>query len=73
MWSKNLIDSATRARLDQAWNDLYASFEYHDNYLRLLASHYGFDLKGAGIAQMDKPRIAALPDEMPQICDPASA
>jgi mono/diheme cytochrome c family protein len=61
---ENLIDGATRARLDQAWNDLYASFEYHDNYLRLLASHFGFDLKGAGIAQMDKARIAALPAEM---------
>jgi mono/diheme cytochrome c family protein len=62
--AENLIDDATRARLDQAWNDLYASFEYHDNYLRLLAKHYGFDLKGAGIAQMDKARIAALPAEM---------
>jgi mono/diheme cytochrome c family protein len=61
---ENLIDGATRARLDQAWNDLYASFEYHDNYLRLLASHYGFDLKGAGIAQMDRARIAAMPAEM---------
>src|SRR5262245_3539177 len=61
---ENLIDDATRARLDQAWNDLYGSFEYHDNYLRLLASHFGFDLKGAGIAQMDKARIAALPAEM---------
>jgi mono/diheme cytochrome c family protein len=61
---ENLIDDATRARLDQAWNDLYASFEYHDNYLRLLASHFGFDLKGDGIAQMDKARIAALPAEM---------
>jgi len=61
---ENLIDGVTRARLDQAWNDLYASFEYHDNYLRLLASHFGFDLKGKGIAQMDKARIAALPAEM---------
>jgi mono/diheme cytochrome c family protein len=61
---ENLIDGATRARLDQAWNDLYASFEYHDNYLRLLASHFGFDLKGKGIAQMDKAQIAALPEEM---------
>ncbi|MGH9769643.1 MAG: DUF1587 domain-containing protein, partial [Blastocatellia bacterium] len=62
--AENLIDDATRARLDHAWNDLYASFEYHDNYLRLLAKHYGFDLKGNGIAQMDKARIAALPAEM---------
>jgi hypothetical protein len=61
---ENLIDDATRARLDQAWNDLYASFEYHDSYLRLLASHFKFDLKGDGIAQMDKARIAALPAEM---------
>ena len=37
---ENLIDDATRARLDQAWNDLYASFEYHDNYLRLLAKSF---------------------------------
>ncbi|MGH9853575.1 MAG: DUF1587 domain-containing protein, partial [Blastocatellia bacterium] len=61
---ENLVDDATRARLDHAWNDLYASFEYHDNYLRLLAKHYGFDLKGRGIAQMDKARIADLPAEM---------
>src|SRR5262245_9233464 len=61
---ENLIDDAARTRLDQAWNDLYASFEYHDNYLRLLASHFGFDLKGKGIAQMDKAQIEALPDEM---------
>jgi hypothetical protein len=61
---ENLIDGATRARLDQAWSDLYTSFEYHDNYLRLLASHYGFDLKGAGVAQTDNARIAALPPEM---------
>jgi hypothetical protein len=67
---ENLIDNATRARLDQAWNDLYASFEYHDNYLRLLARHYGFDLKGKGITQMDKAAISALPAEMRQYVIP---
>lgn len=61
---ENLIDAATRKRLDQAWHDLYASFEYHDNYLRLLAKHYNVDLKGQGITQMDKARIATLPAEM---------
>jgi mono/diheme cytochrome c family protein len=61
---ENMLDAATRARLDQAWNDLYASFEYHDNYLRLLAKHFSYDLKGKGIAQMDKAQIAALPAEM---------
>lgn len=61
---ENLIDEATRTRLNQSWNDLYASFEYHDNYLRLLAKHFNYDLKGKGIAQMDKVTIEALPAEM---------
>jgi len=61
---KYLIDDATRTRLDHAWNDLYASFEYHDNYLQLLAKHFGHDLKGRGIAQMNKAQIEALPAEM---------
>ncbi|MDQ3010206.1 MAG: DUF1592 domain-containing protein [Acidobacteriota bacterium] len=61
---ENLIDDSKRARLDNAWNDLYASFEYHDNYLRLLAKHYGYDLKGKGTAQMDKAAIEALPADM---------
>lgn len=61
---EHLVDEATRKRLDHAWNDLYASFEYHDNYLRLLAKHFKFDLKGKGIAQMNKAQISALPVEM---------
>src|SRR5262245_37765582 len=68
--AENLIDGATRARLEQAWNDLYASYEYHDNYLQLLAKHYGFDLKEKGIAQMDSAAIAALPAEMRQYVIP---
>jgi mono/diheme cytochrome c family protein len=70
---ENLIDGATRARLDHAWNDLYASFEYHDNYLRLLAKHFGFDLKEKGIADMDKSRIEALPAEMSKFVRPLRA
>ncbi len=67
---ENMLDLATRKRLDQAWNDLYASFEYHDNYLRLLAKHYGYDLKDKGIAQMDKAAIEALPAEMRKYVTP---
>src|SRR5262249_37013098 len=70
---ENLIDNATHARLNHAWNDLYASFEYHDNYLRLLASHFGVDLKGKGIAQMDRAQIAALPAEMRKFVIPLRA
>ena len=61
---QNLMDRATRTRLDHAWNDLYESFEYHDNYLRLLAKHFGVDLKGKGVAQMDRAAISALPVAM---------
>ena len=68
-----LVDDATRTRLDQAWMDLYASFEYHDNYLRLLASHFKFDLKGDGIAQMNRARIATLPAEMRKYVVPLRA
>lgn len=61
---ENILDDTTRKRLDQAWNDLYASFEYHDAYLNLLAKHFAYDLKGARIAQLDRVKIAALPAEM---------
>jgi hypothetical protein len=61
---ENLIDPATHVRLNNAWNDLYASFDYHDNYLRLLAKHFGVDFKGKGIAQMDRAAISALPAAM---------
>ncbi len=70
---ENLIDAATRRRLDQAWNDLYASFEYHNNYLRMLANHYGYDLKGDDITKMDKTRVATLPPEMRQYVSPLRA
>jgi mono/diheme cytochrome c family protein len=59
-----MLDSATQTRLDEAWNDLYASFEYHDHYLRLLAKHYNYNLDGKGMAQMDTAQIQALPVEM---------
>ncbi len=67
---ENLIDAPTKVKLNQAWNDLYSSFEYHDSYLRLLAKHYSFDLKGKGIADMDKANIAALPTDMQKYVTP---
>lgn len=70
---KYLLDDAMRARLNHAWNDVYASFEYHDNYLRLLAKHFNYDLKGKGLAAMDKAAIAALPAEMQKYVPPLRA
>ena len=60
---ENMMDDATRKRLDQAWNDVYASFAYHDQYLRLIAEHFKIDLKGNRIADMDAKALGALPDE----------
>src|SRR5262249_58415300 len=58
---QNILDDADRLRVDQAWNDLYSSFAYHDNYLDLIAKHYKLDLKGKHIADLDTAQIAALP------------
>jgi mono/diheme cytochrome c family protein len=66
----HLLDDATRTRLNQAWHDLYAAYEYHDNYLFLLAKHYHYDLNGKGIALMDKAAIAALPAAMQKYVTP---
>ena len=70
---ENMLDGPTKTRLNQAWNDLYSSFEYHTNYLRLLAKHFSYDLKGKGIAQMDKAQIEALPVEMRKYVTPLRA
>ena len=40
---EHILDASTRVKLDQAWNDLYASFDYHDAYLRLLANKFKVD------------------------------
>jgi hypothetical protein len=69
----NLLDEPQRTRLNHAWNDLYASFDYHDTYLRLLANKYKVDLKGAGITAMTPARIEGLPVEMRQYVRPLRA
>jgi len=61
---EHILDDATRVKLDQAWNDLYASFEYHDAYLRLLTNKFKVDLKGKSIVDFDEAGIEILPGEM---------
>jgi len=60
----NILDDASRKRVDQAWSDLYASFPYHDNYLSLIAEHYKYDLKGKHIGDLDKAHIDAMPADV---------
>jgi Protein of unknown function (DUF1592)/Protein of unknown function (DUF1588)/Protein of unknown function (DUF1587)/Protein of unknown function (DUF1585)/Protein of unknown function (DUF1595)/Cytochrome C oxidase, cbb3-type, subunit III len=60
---QNILDEATRAKVDQAWDDVYTSFEYHDHYLKLIAEHYKVDLKGKHINQLTKADFDAMPAE----------
>jgi hypothetical protein len=68
-----ILDAATRKRLDDAWSDLYASFDYHDAYLRLLAQKFKMDLKGKNMAQLDAAQIEALPAEPRKYIKPLRA
>ena len=35
-FTDNLVDGADRKRLNEAWNDLFSSWPYHDAYLGML-------------------------------------
>ena len=58
-----MLDNATRQQLEDAWADLYASFEYHDAFLDLLSNKYGFELNGKGIDELNDSEIEKLPAE----------
>ena len=60
-FTNNIVDGADRARLNQAWNDLFGSWPYHDAYLGMLADHYKLKLESRRMQDMDAARIAALP------------
>jgi hypothetical protein len=60
---QNILDDATRRRLDEAWADLLGSHEYHDVFLRFVAEKYKLDLGGRGIGQLDDDLIEQLPAE----------
>jgi len=59
-----MVDGDDRARLNQAWNDLFGSWPYHDAYLGMLADHYGVDLKGRKIQDFTPAEIAKLPEAL---------
>jgi mono/diheme cytochrome c family protein len=60
---EHVLDDATRKKVDDAWTDLYSSFEYHDHYVQLLAKHYNLDLKGKHISQLDEATLNSFPAE----------
>ncbi len=61
-FTENMVDGADRARLNQAWNDLFGSWPYHDAYLGMLADHGGVALQSSRIQDLNAARIAALPE-----------
>jgi hypothetical protein len=60
-FTENMVDGADRDRLNQAWNDLFSSWPYHDAYLGMLADHYALKLKTRRIADLGAAEIAAQP------------
>jgi hypothetical protein len=60
-FTDNMVDGRDRARLNQAWNDLFGSWPYHDAYLGMLADHFSLDLKSRHVADLDAAQIAAQP------------
>ena len=60
---RNILDDATRVKLDRAWNDLYASFDYYDNSLDMLAKKLKLDLKLKHMSELTELQLASLPDE----------
>jgi len=60
-FTANLVDGVERARLNQAWIDLFGSWPYHDAYLAMLVDHYGLKLKSAQISDLTSVEIGAQP------------
>jgi hypothetical protein len=59
----HVLDDATRRRVDEAWDDLYTSFEYHDHYWKLLDAHYKLNLGNKHIGELTKADFDAMPAE----------
>ncbi len=62
-FTDNMVDGADRARLNEAWNDLFGSWPYHDAYLGMLVDHYGLKLTSRRIQDLDAAGIAAVAAE----------
>ncbi len=61
---RSILDEEARHRLDQAWDDLYTSFEYHDHYWKLIAEHYHLaSLKSKHISELTRADFDSMPAE----------
>ncbi|HET6883836.1 MAG TPA: DUF1592 domain-containing protein [Pirellulales bacterium] len=64
-----LLDDATRLRLDQAWADLLTSFDYHEEFYRVVARKFALP-ENRRMADIDTAWIASLPDEPRKYVEP---
>ena len=69
----NILDDETRLKLDRAWDDLHASFEYYDNYLDLLSTKFKLNLKIKHMSELNEVQLAALPAEARKYLAPLRA
>ncbi len=61
---QNILDDVTRQKLDQAWDDVYTSFEYHDHYWKLIAEHYHLtSLQSKHISALTRADFDSMPLE----------
>ena len=60
---EKMLDDATRTRLEQAWADLYTSFDYHQVFLQFLTEKYQLDLKGKKLSELTAADIQGLAAE----------
>ena len=66
----HILDDKTRTELDQAWTDLLGSFEFHDLWLRFIASKFAVDLDGRKMADLDGAWIDLLSERPRQYVEP---
>jgi hypothetical protein len=63
-FTKYLVEGEERAALENAWNDLFGSWPYHDAYLGMLLDHYGVAKGGRRMEDLTPARMAELPKEL---------
>jgi hypothetical protein len=67
---ENVLDDATRKKLNDAWTDLQYSFDYHDQYLQLLDQHFKLKLPSGKMADLTAAQVDAMPPEARQYVKP---
>ena len=68
---ENMLDAEARRQLDEAWSDVMASFDYHDEFLHFTANKYKVGLDKT-IAELGPEDIAKIPDEPRQYIEALS-